>query len=160
MKLNHLISSFIHHIIFMCLIVMHHVKMEQYDIFQQHMNTTHYAQKNVLYFYYKNSTLQVKICRLLTVWRKQWMIHTSVALQDMQIYIYMKPVCKWRWGGDVCYKFWLWAIGTICNVLKQVTHAVLPQLSVCQELLQNMFYIPSEEEYLLSNICIKLPGNV
>jgi hypothetical protein len=49
---------------------------------------------------------------------------------------------------------------TISNVLQQVTHAVLPQLSLCQELLQNTFYIyiPNKEEHLLSNICIKLPG--
>jgi len=91
------------------------------------MNTTHYAQKNVLY--YKNSTLQVKICRLLTVWRKQWMITVTL--------LWLCKICRYIWnqcvnggsGGrwDVCYKFSMWAIGTVSNVLKQVSHAAFPQ---------------------------------
>ena len=59
------------------------------------MTTTHYAQKNVLY--YKNSTLQVKICRLLTVWRKQWMIQSHYCGSARYVDIYETDV---QMGGE------------------------------------------------------------
>lgn len=58
---------------------------------------------------------------------------TTVALQDMQIY--MKPVCTW-WGGGLYLLQILAVSNRYHNVLQQVTNAVLPQLSLCQELLQ------------------------
>lgn len=94
------------------------------------MNTTHYAQKNVLYLWKK--------C-YLACQNLQIVNSVEKAMDDTVTLLWLCKICRYIWnqcvngGGrrwDVCYKLLLWAIGTISNVLKQVTHALFPQLTI------------------------------
>jgi hypothetical protein len=113
LKLNHLSGSFINHILFMCLMVLHRVKMEQYDIFQQHVTL------------WTQHTMHKKMCCIIKILPCRSNLQTiNIVEKAMDDTVTLLWLCKiWnqcvngvgggRW--DVCYKFSLWAIGTICT---------------------------------------------